>query len=142
VVRLVLLSVLILPLIAACSGLDGEQARICRAITPVLEPAEVLIRIDDVRAGAGRDTVEVRFTPLGGERAGTRRALTCAFGGGLLSPDRLRPTAVESDGEAFNWAQLALLERFWLRMPGSNEEAARRIVEGDRRGLTGDPGRR
>jgi branched-chain amino acid transport system permease protein len=121
---------LLLPLffgLAGCGVIDGEQARLCRAALPALEPdgaiAVTAIRTDPDARNAIR--VDYRVTT---ESGATRvSVLRCAFGGQRFDPDRLTLVAVETADGELSGARLVILERFWLGDPEALREGEQRL---------------
>lgn len=103
----------------AVAATNGEQARICRSILLVLNPAQSLITVEQSRSVGFEDGVTILYdVEAPGQRRRYRR-ITCAFAKSRLHGHDL--VAVSSDGRSLGPARLALLKRFWLNSP----EAAR-----------------
>ena len=98
--------ILVLPL-AAC-GLDDEQARLCRQVLGVIDPAA-----QDVAASPlPRPQYGVRLTyqPSGGGPEPSGAAITCEFAGSAFGADRFDLVRVDTaDG------RLSEMQLFWLR---------------------------
>jgi branched-chain amino acid transport system permease protein len=119
--------------LTACSGLDGEQAKLCRAAVPAVEPTGT-IHVDAVATDpAMPHGVRVDYTvtePFSPPRRGFAR---CAFGGGRLDTDRLKLLGVETAAGDMPPVRLLFLERFWLSEPDAIAEGEERLT-----GLTGN----
>lgn len=111
--RLVIATSMLVAL-AGCSGWpDAHDARICRLLTPALNPQGSSI---DVRSAAelpeGRG-VAVRYLVHAPDAAPRHRTLVCRFSREDFGPgDRL--VEAWSDGQQLGEVRLALLKRFWL----------------------------
>lgn len=119
---------LLLLLAAGCSGIDGEQAKLCRAALPALEESGT-IRLDsvatdpDIAYGIRLDyTVEEPDAP---PRPGFVR---CAFGGGRLDTDRLKLLGIETAAGEMAPVKLLFLQRFWLAEPDATADGERRLT--------------
>lgn len=114
--------------VAGCTGLDTEQARMCRFVVPALEPSEVTLGIIATEPAPGvRNAVQVRFSARDPDGTLRRRFAVCEFGGGTFSERRTRLIGLTTDEGAFSPGQILILERFWLNAPGAAAEAAARL---------------
>lgn len=103
--------------------LDGEQARLCRALLPALAPDGKLFVTAIEADAAANHGVRIDFLADGLERS-----VRCAFAGGALDEDRLRLVAVEADGRVLGEAQVFFLNRFWLGDPEALAEGEARLA--------------
>lgn len=107
-------------------GLDGEQARLCRATLPAVEPEGRLTvtRVEaDPLAPYG---IRIVYTVRDGlrERGGLLR---CAFAGGRFDRDRLTILGIETLAGELSEARLFMLDRFWLQDPDALRAGERRL---------------
>ncbi len=115
-------AVLVAALVAACGGLDVEQARICESLLPALEPgaAEATAPRAEIDPGT-ENTVIVRYGVPEGP-ALMEHWIRCTFGGSGFDVARRELVAVATDRRGpLTDVQLFMLRRFWL---GSIESQA------------------
>jgi branched-chain amino acid transport system permease protein len=126
-----LLGLGLLVLLASCSRLDVEQARLCERLIPAIEmpgaPFEIIAR---EREGSARHAVRIRYR---GDD-GAERWLSCRFAGGGLEQDRLRLIGAATDREGeLSEVQVYLLRTFWLGLyEGQARGTEDRAAEGER----------
>ncbi len=105
-------------LLAACSLVDSDQARICRSILPALHAEGTRIAVRSV--AVGRDEHSVRITYRRETANGSvAHAVSCTFVGGRFSQQRQSLTGLTADGETFGEVKLHLLKRYWLDEPST-----------------------
>ncbi len=91
-------------------GLDGEQARLCRALIPAFEGSADVTILRQAADPSARHAVIVDYRAEGG----TEHWVLCRFAGGALDADRLRLTGVATDRDgALSPIRLQML-RVWL----------------------------
>lgn len=107
-------------------GLDGEQARLCRAALPAVE-LDGRITVQSVETDPDAPNgIRIGYRVRDGryERGGV---LVCAFAGGRFDRNRLELAGVETLRGRLPPARLYMLERFWLKDPGALREGERRL---------------
>jgi branched-chain amino acid transport system permease protein len=125
-----LLGLCLLVLLASCSRLDVEQARLCERLIPAIEapgaPFEIIAR---EKEGSARHAVRIRYRGADG----AERWLSCRFAGGGLEQDRLRLIGAATDREGeLSEVQVYLLRTFWLGLyEGQARGAEDRAAEGE-----------
>ena len=99
--------------LAACSGPDGRQIRLCERIVPAIEGPGVTI---DVLGGhairRGEPVVRVDYLVADPGRTGRRAHLVCGFGG--RGSDRLWLESVATERGLLSPVQVFMLRTFWL----------------------------
>lgn len=93
---------------------SSRQARLCRSLLPVFNPATAAIRVSSTQTIGGGDGVIVNYdvSELGGRRQRGRRVV-CAFARHRDGPDEL--LLVSSDGRVLGLPRLLFLKRYYLR---------------------------
>jgi branched-chain amino acid transport system permease protein len=117
---------------AACTGIDVEQLKICERLVPAIEPPGTVVEISQaINDPAARNTVRVAYRTVGAGAEG-KRWISCRFGGRGFERDRMRLIGVVTDRDgALSDVQVFLLRRYWLDLyeaqrapgPGPGESA-------------------
>jgi branched-chain amino acid transport system permease protein len=113
--------------LAACSGLDAEQARLCERLVPALETADASIVVtarEPDPAAAHAVLIRYRVEPTHTAPAAERWA-SCRFGGSGFARDRLLLTEIVTDRAGpLSEVQLFMLRRYWLGLYEGQAPAA------------------
>jgi branched-chain amino acid transport system permease protein len=107
-------------MLAACSEVDNQQARICVAVATAIAPENLKVSVGSVEALPDLDhVVRVRFTA----GSGPQFFVDCAFGGGPLSGARSDLIAARDYDGVMSETRLSLLKRWFLDEPGAVDAA-------------------
>ena len=108
--------------LSAASPFVDQQARLCRSILLVLNPAKARITVEASRIVGFDDGVTMTYeAEVPGERRRARR-ITCAFAKTRARGPEL--IAVSSDGRSLGPARITFLKRFWLASPDAAKAEA------------------
>ena len=103
--------------LAACGGVDVEQAQICEYVVEALE--EPTVRVDIVERSVDPDAenaVMIRYEARRPGDAAVGHWVSCRFAGSGLDVERLVLTGVATDRRgALSQSRVHMLHRFWLR---------------------------
>ncbi len=111
--------VFLLLLLAGCSPVDPDQARLCRITLPALHAGDAKLAINSVSTGSEPYTVVLRYRVTNEEGRETKHLVQCRFSGGRFSRQRQELVALTVDGDRFGEARMHMLNRFWLQDPAS-----------------------
>lgn len=101
-------------LLAACHPFEADDARLCRAILPVLNPAGAQIAVIRSFTENGNVHIEYRVSLNGRTRA---RLIVCRFAESGVLPGARELTGVVTEQGAMGEASLLFLKRFYLTSP-------------------------
>jgi branched-chain amino acid transport system permease protein len=107
-----------LVILAACSLVDSDQARLCRSILPALHAEGAKITVRSVAAGRDDNSIRIIYRREAANGSVTH-AVTCTFAGGRFSQQRQSLAGLTADGESFGEVKLHLLKRYWLDEPST-----------------------
>jgi hypothetical protein len=106
---------LALALAAIVHADSASQARVCRSIAVVLNPAESKLQVLSSSSVASGQGIMLTYAVILTTVPPRSRKLVCVFATNRLGPDEL--LTVASDGRQLGPARLGFLKRFWLRSP-------------------------
>lgn len=115
--------------LASCARIDADEARLCRAVVPTLQPSDTIYRVGEPQPVANAPhAVRLPYTAVAVDHEEHRHHVTCSFEPREApdSPPRLH--AVETDEAVLNWAQIYFLQRFWLDKPEALIEGETRLL--------------
>lgn len=109
-----LLVLAVLPLLAACDGVDESQARICERLIPALGSEDAAYDVI-ARDAVPDDPREIRIVyTTKADEPPRPTVLRCRFAGAGFAPNRLELEAVETDGQVLSPVEVFMLRHFWL----------------------------
>jgi branched-chain amino acid transport system permease protein len=109
------LAVLSIALVAGCTLLDTEQARVCRLALPALHPDGTAIREVKIASPASRSVrIDYEASEPENRILVRRHWVTCGFAGSPLTQQRLALVSVDTDRGPMTETHLLYLNRFWI----------------------------
>lgn len=119
--------------LASCARIDADEARLCRAVVPTLQPGDTTYRVSEPQPVANAPhAVRLPYTAIDEAHAEHRHVVTCSFEPREApdTPPRLR--AVETDEVVLSFPQIYFLQRFWLDKPDAILEGEVRLLREER----------
>jgi branched-chain amino acid transport system permease protein len=96
------------------SGVDADQARICRTVVPALNPDATSIRIENATPGHRPFSVRIGYHVTEPDGLQRHRAATCLFASGGLDHRKSELIGVAIETGPLSDGAFYFLKRFWL----------------------------